>query len=348
MSVVADWRVSTGETTADDCVYHGQIESDCSGRVAVMSKDKTCSVLCLRGPTAAGKTDIAVQLTEMLPCEIISVDSAMIYRGMDIGTAKPDAATLARAPHRLIDICDPTEAYSAARFRTDALQAVEAIIANGKIPLLVGGTMLYFKALLEGLSPLPSADTAVRVQLEADAEQVGWGEMHMRLAQVDAVSAARIHPNDPQRIQRALEVYEITGRSLTELTGSETREPFPYPLKKLIVAPPERAVLHRRIELRFQQMMAQGFLAEVEGLYSRAELHAGLPAIRSVGYRQLWAHLDGELTLDEAVERGIIATRQLAKRQMTWLRAEKNEKWVDGSDKNVMNTVLKYSSIGTI
>ncbi len=313
-----------------------------------MSKRKDTAVICLMGPTAAGKTDIAVQLVETLPCEIISVDSAMIYRGMDIGTAKPDAATQARAPHRLIDICDPTEVYSAARFRTDALQAIESIIVNGKIPLLVGGTMLYFKALLEGLSPLPSADTEVRAQLEADAERVGWGEMHARLAHVDAVSAARIHPNDPQRIQRALEVYEITGRSLTELTGSERREPFPYMLKKLIVAPPQRSVLHERIELRFQQMMAQGFLAEVAGLYGQNGLHAGLPAIRSVGYRQLWAYLDGELTLDEAVERGIIATRQLAKRQMTWLRAEKNEKWVDGSDKNVMNTVLKYVSVDTI
>ncbi len=313
-----------------------------------MSENEEASVICLMGPTAAGKTDIAVQLAASLPCEIISVDSAMIYRGMDIGTAKPDATMLARAPHRLIDICDPTEAYSAARFRSDALQAVEEIIATGRIPLLVGGTMLYFKALLEGLSPLPSADTAVRAQLEADAERVGWGEMHTRLARVDEASAARIHPNDPQRIQRALEVYEITGRSLSELTRSEAREPFPYPVKKLIVAPPQRLALHRRIECRFQQMMEQGFLAEVEGLYRQAGLHAGLPAIRSVGYRQLWAYLDGELTLDEAVERGIIATRQLAKRQITWLRAEKNEKWVDGSDKNVMNKVLKYVSVDTI
>ena len=305
-------------------------------------------MIFLMGPTAAGKTDIAVQLVETLPCEIISVDSALIYRGMDIGTAKPDVETLACAPHRLIDICDPAEAYSAARFRSDALQAIEEIIAADKIPLLVGGTMLYYRALSEGLSSLPSADAAVRVVLEADAERVGWAAMHARLAKIDAESAARIHQNDPQRIQRALEIYEITGRSMTELMRDGEREPFPYPIKKLIVAPPARAELHRRIERRFEQMMAQGFLDEVAGLYARTDLHAGLPAIRSVGYRQLWMHLDGELTLDEAVERGIIATRQLAKRQITWLRAEKNEKWVDGSDRNVMNTVLKFLEAGTI
>ncbi len=313
-----------------------------------MSDKNETPVIFLMGPTAAGKTDIAVQLVEALPCEIISVDSALIYRGMDIGTAKPDAEMLARAPHRLIDICEPTEAYSAARFRSDALLAIEEIIAQGKIPLLVGGTMLYYKALSEGLSPLPPADTVVRVQLEADAERIGWGEMHERLARIDPESAARIHPNDPQRIQRALEVYEISGRTMTELTHNDVREPFRYPIKKLIVAPPARAELHRRIERRFEQMMAKGFFDEVNGLFAREDLHAGLPAMRSVGYRQLWMHLAGELTLDEAIERGIIATRQLAKRQITWLRAEKDEKWVDGSDKNVMNVVLKLLSIGTI
>ncbi|MCF6323343.1 MAG: tRNA (adenosine(37)-N6)-dimethylallyltransferase MiaA [Gammaproteobacteria bacterium] len=313
-----------------------------------MSDKNETPVIFLMGPTAAGKTDIAVQLVEALPCEIISVDSALIYRGMDIGTAKPDAEMLARAPHRLIDICEPTEAYSAARFRSDALLAIEEIIAQGKIPLLVGGTMLYFRALSEGLSPLPSADAAVRARLEADAERIGWGEMHERLVRIDPESAARIHQNDPQRIQRALEVYEISGRSMTELTQNGVREPFPYPIKKLIVAPPARAELHRRIERRFEQMMAQGFLDEVKGLFAREDLHAGLPAIRSVGYRQLWMHLAGKLTFDEAVERGIIATRQLAKRQITWLRAEKDEKWVDGSDENVMNVVLKLLSISTI
>jgi len=313
-----------------------------------MSDKNEMPVIFLMGPTAAGKTDIAVQLVETLPCEIISVDSALVYRGMDIGTAKPDIETLARAPHRLINICEPTEAYSAARFRSDAMLAIEEIIAAGKIPLLVGGTMLYYRALSEGLSPLPSADEAVRGALEADAERVGWDAMHARLAQIDPVSAARIHKNDPQRIQRALEVYEITGRSMTALTSDDEREPFPYSIKKLVVAPPERAALHRRIECRFEQMMAQGFLDEVAGLFAREDLHAGLPAIRSVGYRQLWMHLAGELTLEEAVERGIIATRQLAKRQMTWLRAEKDEKWFNGSDKNVMNMALKYLSKGTI
>ena len=312
-----------------------------------MSDKEQTPVFFLMGPTAAGKTDIAAQLVASLPCEIISVDSALVYRGMDIGTAKPGAEILARAPHRLIDICEPTQAYSAARFRSDAMAAIDEIIAYGKIPLLVGGTMLYYKALSEGLSPLPSANAAVRAQLEADAEREGWVAMHARLAKIDAVSAARIHKNDPQRIQRALEVYEITGRSMTELTECDEREPFPYPIKKLIVAPPQRTVLHRRIEHRFEQMMAQGFLDEVSGLYAQEKLHAGLPAIRSVGYRQLWAHLDGELTLDEAVERGIIATRQLAKRQITWLRAEKNVRWVDGSDKNVINTVLKLFTEGT-
>jgi len=318
------------------------------GVVVAMSEKNETPVIFLMGPTAAGKTDIAVQLVEALSCEIVSVDSALIYRGMDIGTAKPDEEMLARAPHRLIDICDPAESYSAARFRSDAMLAIEEIIAQGKIPLLVGGTMLYYKALSEGLSPLPSADSAVRARLEADAEQIGWGEMHERLARIDPESAARIHKNDPQRIQRALEVYEISGRSMTELTQDNECEPFPYPIKKLIVAPPERAALHRRIERRFEQMMAQGFLDEVKGLFAREDLHAGMPAMRSVGYRQLWMHLAGELTLDEAVERGIIATRQLAKRQITWLRAEKNEKWVDGSDQNVMNMVLKLLSIGTI
>lgn len=313
-----------------------------------MSKQEGKHVIFLMGPTAAGKTDIAVQLVETLPCEVISVDSAMIYRGMDIGTAKPDAALLARAPHRLIDICEPTEAYSAARFCRDAGEAIEAIIANGKIPLLVGGTALYFKALAEGLSPLPAADDVVRAQLAVDAERKGWGEMHARLARVDAESAARIHPNDPQRIQRALEVYEITGQSLTELTRSVRRKPFPYPIKKLVVAPPQRTELHRRIEHRFQQMMAQGFLSEVERLYVQARLHSGMPALRAVGYRQLWRHLDGELMLNEAIERGIIATRQLAKRQMTWLRKEGNEKWVDGGDENVMNIALKYLTDVTI
>ncbi|MBL1259214.1 MAG: tRNA (adenosine(37)-N6)-dimethylallyltransferase MiaA [Thiotrichaceae bacterium] len=313
-----------------------------------MSEQNKTPVIFLMGPTAAGKTDIALKLVEALPCEIISVDSALVYRGMDIGTAKPDAEMLARAPHRLIDICEPTESYSAARFRNDALVAIDEIMAQGKIPLLVGGTMLYYKALSEGLSPLPSADAVVRARLEVDAERIGWDEMHERLARIDPISAARIHKNDPQRIQRALEVYEITGRSMTELTQNDEREPFPYPIKKLIVAPPERAVLHRRIEQRFAQMMAQGFLDEVKGLFARDDLHAGLPALRSVGYRQLWMHLAGELTREEAVERGIIASRQLAKRQLTWLRAEKDEKWVDGSDKNVMNVVLKLLSIGTI
>ncbi len=216
----------------------------------------------LTGPTAAGKTDLAVALAEQLPCDIISVDSAMVYRGMDIGTAKPDAATLARAPHRLIDILDPAQSYSAAQFRTDALREMAEIAARGRVPLLVGGTMLYFRALQQGLSDLPSAQSEVRGRLDAEARERGWRHLHQRLADVDPVAAQRIHPNDPQRIQRALEVYELTGRSMTELCASEqgTAIPLPYRLLKIVVAPSERAVLHSRIEARFRMMLDNGFL----------------------------------------------------------------------------------------
>ena len=283
----------------------------------------------LLGPTASGKTAVAVVLVQRLPLEIISVDSALVYRGMDIGTAKPDAATLALAPHRLIDIRDPGEAYSAAQFRVDALREMERICASGNTPLLVGGTMLYFRALEQGLSDLPGADPEVRAQLEARAAEIGWTAMHQRLAEVDAQSAARIHPNDPQRIQRALEVYELTGVALSELCRRGSETPPSYRFLKIVLAPPERATLHRRIEARFRAMLEQGFVDEVQRLQRHGDLDCQLPALRAVGYRQAWMYLRGELSADEWVERALVATRQYARRQLTWLRAEADAHWVD-------------------
>lgn len=283
----------------------------------------------LMGPTASGKTGVAVELVQQLPLEIISVDSALVYRGMDIGTAKPDAATLRLAPHRLIDIRDPAEPYSAAEFRADALREMVSITACGKIPLLVGGTMLYFRALEQGLSDLPSADPEVRAQLEAQAREKGWPAMHARLREIDPESAQRIHPNDPQRIQRALEVYELTGCSLTQLCQQGLQSPSSYRFLKIVLAPEDRAILHERIAQRFRDMVEGGFLDEVQRLRQRPDLNPGLPSMRAVGYRQAWAFLDGKLSADEWVERAIIATRQYAKRQLTWFRGEPNIHWVD-------------------
>ncbi len=293
------------------------------------------------GPTAAGKTDLAVSLVERLDCDIISVDSAMIYRAMDIGTAKPDAQTLARAPHRLIDFLDPAEAYSAAAFRQDALREIDDIIAAGRTPLLAGGTMLYYRALQYGMSELPSADPDIREQLEAEARRSGWEALHERLAQVDPQAAQRIHPNDPQRLQRALEVYAITGRPMSEHWAEQRKQAFPHPLVKLVVAPAERSVLHERIERRFQQMLQQGFIEEVERLYRRGDLHLDKPSMRCVGYRQVWQYLAGELEFEQMVERAIIATRQLAKRQYTWLRSEAGTHWLDAMDANIVEKALK-------
>jgi tRNA dimethylallyltransferase len=281
------------------------------------------------GPTASGKTDLAVELAVRLPCDIVSVDSAMVYRGMDIGTAKPGPEVLAAAPHRLIDICDPVEAYSAARFRADALAAMAQSVARGRIPLLVGGTMLYFRVLQHGLSPLPEADAGVRARLDAELAEQGPAALHERLARVDPRAAARIHPNDPQRLQRALEVYAITGRPLSQLQEESAGDALPYRLLKLVRAPRERAVLHRRIEARFLKMLEQGFEDEVRGLWGRGDLRADMPSMRSVGYRQMLKYLFGEYTYPEMVQRGIIATRQLAKRQHTWLRAETGCQWLD-------------------
>lgn len=285
--------------------------------------------LFLMGPTASGKTDLAIALRQQLPVEVISVDSALIYKGMDIGTAKPTPAELALAPHRLIDILDPKESYSAMNFREDALKEMAEISTSGRIPLLVGGTMLYYKALLEGLSPLPSADPIIRAEIEEKATKIGWGGMHQELLAIDPVAGARINPNDSQRINRALEVFYITGKTMTELTA-EKGEALPYRLLQFAIAPQDRAILHERIALRFQKMMDLGFEEEVKRLFLREDLHIDLPSIRCVGYRQMWEYLQGDISLDEAIYKGICATRQLAKRQITWLRGWKDEiTWLD-------------------
>ena len=306
----------------------------------------------LMGPTAAGKTDLALELARLLPCDLISVDSALIYRGMDIGTAKPGRAILDEFPHALIDIRDPAESYSAAEFRADALAAMAESAARGRIPLLVGGTMLYYKALLEGLADMPSADPAIRAELEARALAEGWEVLHRELAAVDPESAARIHPNDPQRLTRALEVYRVSGLSMTEHrrrqaagnpdTGTSGNGQLPYTVAQLAIAPAQRQVLHDRIAQRFRAMLEQGFVEEVEALRSRSDLHAGLPSIRAVGYRQVWEYLDGELSREEMVERGIIATRQLAKRQFTWLRGWDDLQWLDSLACDNLSRALKY------
>ncbi len=293
------------------------------------------------GPTASGKTALALELVQALPCEIISVDSALIYREMNIGTAKPDAAELRAAPHRLIDILNPDESYSAARFREDALREMAEISGRGKIPLLVGGTMLYFRALQYGLSDLPDADPEVRERLEQEAAAQGWEALHRRLAAIDPESAARIHPNDPQRIGRALEVYELTGRPLSQLQQRDGSEALPYRVIKLVRAPRDRAELHRRIERRFHQMLEQGFEQEVRGLLARWRLDPEMPSMRCVGYRQMLGYLRGECDRQEMIDRGIAATRQLAKRQYTWLRAEPDLHWLEEEAGDLLQQALK-------
>lgn len=304
----------------------------------------TNNVVFLMGPTASGKTALATELYQQLPAELISVDSALVYRSMDIGTAKPTAQELAVTPHHLIDIRDPAQSYSAADFRTDALRLIAEIQHRGNIPILVGGTMLYFKALLEGISPLPEANEAVRQQLEQEAAAKGWARLHDELAQIDPVSAQRIHPNDPQRINRALEVYRLTGRSLTDLTA-EKGEPFAYPVHQFAIAPDDRAVLHQRIALRFEQMLAAGFEQEVAALKSRPDLHPDLPAMRCVGYRQMWEYLSGASSYQQMSERGIAATRQLAKRQLTWLRGWPELTWLKSEASAAENLQAVLSSL---
>ncbi len=296
------------------------------------------------GPTASGKTDLAVTLTKTLPCEIISVDSALVYKGMDIGTAKPEPELLAEAPHRLISFLDPSEVYSAADFRKDALKEMAEITSKGRIPLLVGGTMLYFKVLRDGMAQLPAADKIIRDGILADAKQHGWDHLHSKLLDVDPKAAARIKPTDTQRLQRALEVYEATGKSLSEWHEEQQKVEFPYKVINLAVAPNDRAVLHKRIAIRFEQMLDGGFADEVRELFQRNDLNPSLPSIRAVGYRQMWSWLSGELTWEQMVEKGIVATRQLAKRQLTWLRSWPEVNWLDSLAKDLPGDAMAVIS----
>lgn len=295
----------------------------------------------LMGPTASGKTSIAVELVKHLPLEIVSVDSALVYREMDIGTAKPGPEVLAAAPHRLIDIVDPAEAYSAARFRADALREMHDILDAGRVPLLVGGTMLYFRVLERGLSELPAADPELRARIDAEARRHGWPGLHRRLQAVDPQAARRIHPNDPQRIQRALEVFEASGVPMSALLGCGPGAEFGFEPLRLALAPPDRSQLHRRIADRFHRMLDQGLVDEVERLRGRGDLAPELPSMRAVGYRQVWEYLDGNFGYEEMVQRVIAATRQLAKRQLTWLRSMGEVCWLDPGDPKTPDKLLK-------
>ncbi len=302
-------------------------------------------VICLMGPTAAGKTNIAMQLAKQWPVDIISVDSAMVYRDMNIGTAKPSIDELALAPHRLIDIRDPANSYSAADFCHDAQHEIMNSLAAQRLPLLVGGTMLYFNALQQGLSPLPEANDGLRQALTQQAEQLGWPAMHEKLQVIDPQAAKRIHPNDPQRIQRALEVHQLTGQNITTLQ-QQRPEKLPYQFINIAIAPHERQVLHQRIEKRFDAMLADGFIDEVDMLYQRDDLHIDLPAMRCVGYRQVWNYLAGHSNKSEMRELSVIATRQLAKRQLTWLRAWDDVKWLNSENSTkIKQSVIDISKI---
>jgi tRNA dimethylallyltransferase len=296
----------------------------------VSSEQSKPPAIFLMGPTASGKTDLAIALRDHLPVEIISVDSALVYQGLDIGSAKPSQAELAKAPHRLLDICDPAEPYSAAQFVIDARREMADISASGRIPLLVGGTMLYYKALLEGLSDAPAVDPVIRLAIERQASEHGWPALHRQLADVDPETASQLHPNHSQRIQRALEVYRATGvpisvyRQQHQQGGGGAPITDDYSIVQLALLVHDRQLLHQRIALRYEKMLSEGFEKEVRALYARADLHVDLPAIRAVGYRQMWGYIAGECSYDETVQKGLAATRQLAKRQLTWLR-----KWPD-------------------
>jgi tRNA dimethylallyltransferase len=307
----------------------------------MQAEEQKPSAIFLMGPTASGKTELAVALHERFPVDIVSVDSALVYRGMDIGTAKPDAETLQKAPHALIDIREPTQSYSAAEFRTDALVEMSKITTRGRVPLLTGGTMLYFRALSRGLAELPSANPNIREAIEAEAQKAGWRVMHARLAVKDPETAERIHYNDPQRIQRALEVIEITGRPMSELLKEQQENELGYRLLKIVVCPQPRSVLHERIERRFRLMLEAGFLDEVRALHARPDLTPDLPSMRCVGYRQAWAWLDGEFDFETMCEKALAATRQLAKRQMTWLRQESGAMWYDPTVENAQKSVFR-------
>ena len=308
-------------------------------------------IVLLMGPTAAGKTELGIRIAQRLPADIVSVDSAMVYRGMDIGTGKPPREVLERAPHRLVDIREVTEPYSAGEFRRDALREIESIRSRGRIPLLVGGTMLYFRALERGLAPLPRAAPVVRERIAADAQRHGWPALHARLAAVDPVAAGRIHVNDAQRIQRALEVFEVSGRRLSEwwdcAPDRQAGEFADGPLVRLAVVPGERAVLHRRIDVRFRTMLERGLVEEVRGLAARPGVSADLPAMRAVGYRQVREYLEGHCGREEMAERAIAATRQLARRQLTWLRARSGVDRIDpaaGAEEHACNYILRNIS----
>ena len=294
--------------------------------------------ICLAGPTASGKTEIAIRLRESLPLEIISVDSALVYRGMDIGTAKPDAETLKRAPHRLINIRDPEESYSAGEFVRDAEEEIRIIRRAGRVPLLVGGTMMYFRALTEGIADLPEADPTVRADLETQAAQRGWPAMHQRLAEIDPQAASRINVNDRQRIQRALEVYEVSGRTISQWQAATSDVEGAY--LKLALMPGSRSVMHERIGARLEQMLSRGFVEEVRRLRRRPGLRRESPSMRSVGYRQLWCHLDGDYDLATAEAKALAATRQLAKRQLTWLRSDWREHRFDPLEAGAYDAIL--------
>jgi len=295
------------------------------------------------GATGTGKTELAVEMCKHFPVEIINVDSAQIYTQMNIGTAKPDKATLAKAPHRLLDFIDPANAYSAADFRTDALREMREITDAGNIPLLAGGTMLYYRALLNGIAPMPSADPDIRARLTKEAEEKGWAFLHQRLSEIDEVAAERIHPNDPQRIQRALEVYELTGKPLTTLHKEAKPDPLPWRVLKFALIPRDREALKERLAQRFEIMLKQGLIEEVKALYARKDLNSKLPSMRSVGYRQLWQHLCGEIDYNMMKERAIVSTRQLAKRQLTWLRSEKDviQLYMEDNNISVMKSEIK-------
>ncbi|KAF7787798.1 tRNA dimethylallyltransferase [Pseudoalteromonas rubra] len=300
-------------------------------------------VITLMGPTAAGKTALAIELCQQLNSEIISVDSALVYKGMDIGTAKPDAAEQAMAPHHLIDMLDPAESYSVADFRRDAIACIDRLHQQGKVPVLVGGTMMYFKGLIEGLSPLPEACPQVRATLEQEANVLGWPALHAQLTAIDPQAASKISENDSQRINRALEVYRLTGKTMTELQKAK-QAPLPYQFHQFAIAPKDRKILHERIEKRFKIMLDQGFKNEVLALYQRDDLHPDLPSIRCVGYRQMWEHLAGECDYEEMLFKGIAATRQLAKRQLTWLRSWPDVTWLETDGQENLQRVLSSLS----
>jgi tRNA dimethylallyltransferase len=296
-------------------------------------------VICLMGPTASGKTALAMALHDTLPCDIVSVDSALIYQSMNIGTAKPTEKELVQYPHRLINVRDASESYSAADFCQDALLEIEKIRSNNRIPLLVGGTMMYFKSLIEGISPLPTANKVIRKSIEEEAHLIGWQGMHDQLIKIDPISAARINGNDAQRLTRAIEVFKLTGKTLTQLTKVKGKK-LEGDILQLAIAPKERSTLHDRIALRYQQMVDLGFEDEVLKLKSRGDLHDNLPSMRCVGYRQMWQYLNGEFDHDEMIFRGVCATRQLAKRQLTWLRSWPDLNWLTTDDKVNLAKVL--------